>query len=61
MESYFSCIFTERGRDCRYPKVASWTEGSLAQENDFSCRRSDKISSGTPQVMVIGVYLSLSH
>ena len=27
-------IFTERGRDCRtHPKVASWTEGSLAQEN----------------------------
>ena len=25
---------TERGRDCRtHPKVASWTEGSLAQEN----------------------------
>ena len=26
-------ILTERGRDC--PKVASWTEGSLAQENDI--------------------------
>ena len=32
-------IFTERGHDCRYPKVALWREdsleGSLAQENEF--------------------------